>query len=540
MHTLLGELFRGKPDDEYILVWTSNPKLSYWFNHTDMILPDHFSRDTYFGLGTSPKNFGTKRRCPADKITGIGALWLDVDIAGPAHKKSNIPATEAEATTLLAKAFPDLIPSYIIHSGHGLQIYYLLDNWLQITDDNREQVKTVLQGFSAIWREACKAEGYDADSVFDLARVMRLPGTVNIKIKEDIKTVVELKASPDIRYTFDQIKALVESIKVEQQPKPKPKTEPKPVEVLEAGKIDRDKWDALCMADLRVEQTWNQDRPDLQDQSPSSYTMSLGRLVYNAGWSDQEIFNLLVAFRQKIGAEIKEHAIKLTIQKYHSTPSEGVVRDDKEPESKEQTKESSEEQATEEISREDKFKKLSAGLDLPVKSITRFEATPPEYTLTMNNDIVIALGTIEGITDQKRFRNAVAAAAGILPKKFKPDAWDNAVRFMLSLCDYESAGPEATEAGQAIEWIQAYLHAVTIHSTREDGLLAGEPWTEADTVHIIATALRSWISVNLGDKIPARKLSLILKSLKAEPCTVASGDSKRSAWRIPQNIWRAR
>lgn len=204
MH-LLQALFTGKPESDKILIWSLKSKCSHWFGSVEEIDPKSYDSDVYFGVGTSPEDFGPRRRCPATKITGIGALWLDVDIAGEAHKKENLPATEAEATKLIADAFGGLEPSYIIDSGHGLQCYWLLDSWCEITEANRSAVQSLSINFNAIWRSSCANAGYDADSVCDLARVMRLPGSKNHKVPSDVKPVVELKAT-DIRYSFAQLR----------------------------------------------------------------------------------------------------------------------------------------------------------------------------------------------------------------------------------------------------------------------------------------------------------------------------------------------
>lgn len=66
-----------------------------------------------------------------------------------------------------------LNPSIIVKSGGGYHGYLLLDRPLLITDDNREDVKRTLKGIA-------KHVGSDPH-VAELARVLRLPDTVNTK-----------------------------------------------------------------------------------------------------------------------------------------------------------------------------------------------------------------------------------------------------------------------------------------------------------------------------------------------------------------------
>lgn len=523
MHTLLKALFADKPETDKILIWSLKSKCSHWVERVEEIDPKNYDSDVYFGVGTSPEDFGPRKRCPASKITGIGALWLDIDIAGPAHKKGNLPATEAEAMTLLSSTFAGLEPSYIIDSGHGLQAYWLLDSWCQITEANRSAVQALSIDFNALWRASCAGAGYDADSVCDLARVMRLPGSKNHKIPGDVKPVVELKAS-ELRYSFAQLRAwTTEHSKAPavKETRPKPAAAGRPIKD-KPGAVDDDKWEALKLIDKRVQLTWDKDRKDMPGQSDSEYTMALGRFAHNAGWSDQEVYDLMYSFRVHHGKDPKPHALKITLNNIKRSPS-GFAK-------------------AEEVKVEDavSIEELSAKVGVDMSKLVRFDTTPPAYVLTLTDGRAVCLGTIEGITELKKFRNTIAAAIGVLPNKFKSDAWDAVVNKLLGFVEHDSAGAEATEEGQCVEWIQGYLHAVTIHKTQADGLTTGEPWADGGHVHIFGTALRAWVAFNLQDRVDSRRLGLALRSIGAEPVSVSSGDGRRAAWKLPRTVWEVK
>ena len=71
------------------------------------------------------------------------------------------------------------------------------------------------------------------------------------------------------------------------------------------------------MLDSKFRQTWKKDRPDMQDQSASSYDMALANAAVRADWPDQEVVNLLIAFRRAHGFDLKlrEEYYALTIGK---------------------------------------------------------------------------------------------------------------------------------------------------------------------------------------------------------------------------------
>jgi hypothetical protein len=62
--------------------------------------------------------------------------------------------------------------------------------------------------------------------------------------------------------------------------------------------------EAICENDPRFKRTWDRERRDFQDQSASSYEMSLADAAARAGWSDQEAANLMIAWRRKHGEDV--------------------------------------------------------------------------------------------------------------------------------------------------------------------------------------------------------------------------------------------
>jgi len=59
----------------------------------------------------------------AGRVITAGLFWADVDVAGAAHKAEALPPTEQDARSLIETA--GLAPSLVVHSGFGLQPYWL-------------------------------------------------------------------------------------------------------------------------------------------------------------------------------------------------------------------------------------------------------------------------------------------------------------------------------------------------------------------------------------------------------------------------------
>src|SRR5215475_8943223 len=79
--------------------------------------------DVWFGVAPRIERLDAGQRGGASMCASIPGLWLDVDIAGPAHKLPNLPV-DRDAVRALIGRFP-LQPTALVNSGHGLQVCWL-------------------------------------------------------------------------------------------------------------------------------------------------------------------------------------------------------------------------------------------------------------------------------------------------------------------------------------------------------------------------------------------------------------------------------
>lgn len=129
----------------------------------------------WFGAATRQRRL-TGRRGGTEDCRELPGMWVDIDIAGPGHRTPyKLPTTVDEARQLIAR-FP-LAPTIIIHSGGGLQAWWLYNEPLPAADSRR-----LLDRWAATWAQISQDTGWHVDNVFDPARIMRLPGTYNRKI----------------------------------------------------------------------------------------------------------------------------------------------------------------------------------------------------------------------------------------------------------------------------------------------------------------------------------------------------------------------
>lgn len=138
--------------------------------------------DVYFGVcpvkdsAAIVKDRGERARAKKEDIAAVPALWADIDLAGDGHKSEKNYAPDVSAWEPTFEALP---PSYVIQSGHGLHCYWILNKpYLIENEKDREGIETAVKGFQS---SLSAAAGYDIDQTGDLARVLRVPCTINHK-----------------------------------------------------------------------------------------------------------------------------------------------------------------------------------------------------------------------------------------------------------------------------------------------------------------------------------------------------------------------
>lgn len=146
--------------------------------------------NVYWGVSTRRDDSSGR----TDNCHSLGALFADLDFS---------QHTEADLRSRLA-SFP-LLPSAVIHSGGGIHPYWLLDLPAAI-DRALEATPRGGRLKSFLRRVAARTNG--DPRVAELARVLRVPGTFNLKRETPVLMHVEV-FEPARRYSLDQLDAVL-------------------------------------------------------------------------------------------------------------------------------------------------------------------------------------------------------------------------------------------------------------------------------------------------------------------------------------------
>lgn len=201
------ELYGQNPPG-WRVIWTKQDKHSWWFPAANVSEAANRCReqagycDVYFGLGLQKDRLTTSKRGKATDVIAIPGLWLDVDCRGGTHTANNLPTFD-EAKDFLSE-FP-LPPSVIVHSGGGEHAYWLFNKlWVFQNGEEHSKASELLSRFQNAFIALAGSRGWRIDNTSDLARVLRVPGTLNHKGEQPVPVNI---ISWDIgrRYGYQEI-----------------------------------------------------------------------------------------------------------------------------------------------------------------------------------------------------------------------------------------------------------------------------------------------------------------------------------------------
>jgi hypothetical protein len=250
---------------------------------------------TAVALVSHRSNLGPRQRARADQATAIAGLWLDADVdGGPDGKTGAIPDQPTAATLTEAIAPPTLLVS----SGYGVQAWWLLDEpWRFSSRDEQSQGALMSAQWHALHRAVAQARGWGLDHTHDLARLLRLPGTINAKGGTTAPVTVLTDGGP--RYTRTELAercATAGDVVIETSAGDIGTGGALPDIVARDPRVDPDRLEALLFNVPEFARSWTHGRGD--GWSLSEYDLSIATHAAQAGWADQQIADLIAHHRR--------------------------------------------------------------------------------------------------------------------------------------------------------------------------------------------------------------------------------------------------
>lgn len=516
--------------ERWLLIWGAPSKKSAWVQDLTPEVLGSIDKvaareNVYVGCGLRGANLGATERGKKADVVAIPGVWLDVDY-GSEHKKPNLPATEDDAMQLLREMGP--APSIIIHSGRGLQAWWLFNElWAFESDEDRTKAEKLTMSWCSTLRARAKVHGWDADQVGDITRVMRLPGTWN---RKGVAKKTRLLEMNDHRYEPSDLEAYL-----------LPETEEKSaaadlkwqIDLNAAAEPPAEKFMRLCEIDSAFKSAWEHTRTDLQDQSASSYDLSLATKAFAASWTGQEVVNLLIAHRRRHNADLKlrkdyyERTLNLAMTGKGVEERRALVDDMKAGKAlpEEMAKDPAEILAV-----------LSERLGVHITKIVRYRSEGNTYQLEVNGKMVNA-GTIDNFDSQTRFRRIIFDHTDHRIVQFKEDAWHHILQHLFRAVENVDV-QSGTNKGAFENWLELYLSdGVATEEGWQKAAIDNSPFKLKGETYIVAEGFRRFLLSHMQERITSQDLTMQLTKLgyQYERKNVKNHkgvNTKRSVWKI--------
>jgi hypothetical protein len=472
-------LWQHKPEELHILIWTLRDKQSHWFRETQaaaQFVVGAKEGDIYVGVGLADRDYGITNRCPSDQVAGICGFWADFDLKSDAHPKP-LPTTITDALALVPASFP---PSVVVASGNGAQAWWLFkEPWIFANDGERSEAAALASRFQTLLRYNSSQSGWAFDRLSDLARILRIPGTVNAKDPNHLKEVT-VHSVTDHRYDASDFEELLDDLAIPdaeaEQRAAKEWAErfvDKPLTINLNARIPQASLERWTGADSRFRNTWFRQRHDLNDQSQSGYDMALACFGMDAGLPEQQIVDLIVHHRF-----LHQHKQRTTLDYFQRTITKAAKRhagvDVSSPHTPAECESAANPFSSTEQSNGNLFSdspkqsgnsiavkaqlcdRLSEILGIRIYRLVKIIGTHPLYRLESEGRN-IEFTSVSKLVTQASLRYAIAAAVNKLFLKRKPKDWERIAQMMLDAVIEENGGEELELEGAARMYVTQYL-----------------------------------------------------------------------------------
>lgn len=563
----LNLLWGFKPEELYILLWTLQGKCSHWYRDIGAaagFVRGAMGKDVYVGVGLSQRDYGQEHRCPSAEIAGIAGFWADLDLRSDAHTKKALPATIADALSIIPASMP---PTIVIATGNGAHVWWIFkEPYIFDGDDDRQAVASQVSRWHTLLCLNASSRGWAYDRLSDLARVLRIPGTQNLKDPANPKEVT-VHSFTDRRYNLSDFEEFLDTAAIpDSQAEEKAAREwaerfaDKPLVMNTIAHIPQEMLDGWMAEDVRFRNTWLRQRHDLKDQTQSGYDLALADFGVRVGLSEQQIVDLICHHRalhsQKPrtrpeyfqltiskAARLKSDPIAILTTPFSAAPGAGEAppKDGNgarqgAPIAPEEVGLSGEATPDPATIKALLCQRISDVLGVRICRIVKFSGKEPTYHMELE-ETKIEFASVGKLISQEGVRLALAGQVGKLVRKFKPTIWEQLAQSMLDACITESGGEETELEGLGRMYVAQYLSETGFIDTIEEQPVHSrrKPIVRDDQIGICSSDLQIFICKTTAQKISIKAVVSMLGALGAKSIRVRGNFKEQSRWMLPLN-----
>ena len=286
------------------------------------------------------------------------------------------------------------------------------------------------------------------------------------------------------------------------------------------------KYEAMREIDARFKKSCDRKRVDLKDSSPSAYDMSLASMAMNAGWSDQEVADLLVYCRVKNKEDLKrKDYFQRTI---HNVRTEASVAD---------AMDNLEAIAT----KEDGMGAIRTVTNLKISEIVQVNKVDSHWIIRFEDGDDYVFGdTMKVMTKAAWDCLMMEHKAGSLKVNAKQWAAFKAAIQRVAVLE---ENPQMLFHEQLMDWLNTYIESnagePVAHDSEEftDMFIRHRPFTDSEGgLNLSAESLRRFVLQN-GDKYSIKKVYSALHALGYKPSVLSKWIDGKT---VSRRYWQKR
>jgi len=557
--SFLDLLWGNKPAHLHILIWTLQEKRSHWFRDAGQaaaVVEACGQADVYVGVGLSPEDFGPHQRCPADRIAGIAGIWADFDLLSDAHPKKALPASLADAFSIIPAQLP---PTITVATGNGGHAWWLLKEPLIFEiDEERAHAAAVVYRWHTLLRFNASNRGWAFDRLADLPRVMRIPGTRNFKDPKSPKPV-EVHELNDRRYNLSDFEDFLDDLGIpgqDSQGRPAPSfnetASDKGLTVNLSAQIPEELIQRWAETDMRFRNTWFRQRHDLKDQSQSGYDLALADFGVDAALAPQQIVDLIIHHRrlhnqkQRTRGDYFERTLSRAASRAENKSSDFPVNrsaTEAAPTNGQGATEAGAERKQDTpgvpvdplAAKAALCESISASLGIRILRLVKITGKEPTYQIELEHGR-IELPNVSGLIEQKSLRLAIASAVNKIIPKIKPQVWERLAQAMLDALIEREGGVETEFEGAMRVSLGHYLTETAFIPCIEGqpSHAIRRPMIIGEQVAVNSVDLQLYLNKTFGQNLSVKAIASMLSAIGAQSIRVRGAKIREQGrWLLP-------
>lgn len=547
--------------DQWLLVYTLPDRASHWCDSIAQAVTTVEGLkgvDIYLQMGLADKNYGPFARATRNNVTAIPGLWCDLDLKAEGRKKTALPQSLGELLKIIPE---DARPTMLVQSGSGLHAYWLFNEPMTLeTERDRARAEALLKDWQILLRRRAQVHGWTLDFTHDLPRILRVPGTLNLKNPENPR-IVALQHDDGPRYWPEELREMLDESSyaaqslgvVEEREDMGDGWKSLGLQITPHLTVDEDMIEQLCQISPKFRLTWNHDRSDIDgpDGAFSEYDLALANFGVAFEMTPQQIAAMMVAFRRRHGGKPKwrpDYYRRTIWRAMHDrrepagTQLPAITQGATQPSTAEQENPGTPELTARALGDEQRVElldQLGLWLGIRILRITKVSGKDPSY-LIETETAKVDIDNVHKLLDQKYMRGKLSASCNVLITRYQQDQWDAICAIFVGVAVVRDGGEELEVEGEARLMLENYLRSRPFASpdSREPGK-EKFPMAVEGEITVSLVDIRNWMGREYGpgEKPSLKHLAFQLTSIEARKIRWRRGNSDGHRWALPAQQW---